>query len=410
MSPDGPVKIASVSVLLQFSSRTQWDLRPTKYAQALQKLRASHAPSFDLTASNPTTCGFHYDSAGILRELGRPECLEYSPDARGLWKARAAVAQYYAEVAGVAVPPENVFLTASTSEAYSYLFRLHCDPGLEVLIAQPSYPLFEFLADLDDVRLVSGPLFYDHGWHLDVAALEGRITPKTRAIVLVHPNNPTGHYTSPQEREAVERLCLEYGLALIVDEVFLEYAHDPLARAPGVPSFASGEHPVLTYVLSGLSKAACLPQMKAAWLAIFGPQALCRQAGARLEVVADTFLSMNAPVQHALPYMLAERSHVQRQVLARVRENLATLDRHLRTAPALSRLSVQAGWYAVLRVPAVRGGEELAVRLMQQHRVVVHPGQFYGFHGDGWIVVSLLPPSEEFAEGIARLVRCLSGE
>ncbi len=211
---------------LQFSERTNWNLQATRYADALQRLRTSTAPFFDLTASNPTACGFEYDSAGILRELGRPECLEYSPDPRGLPVTRRAVAQYYADIASVQFDAEQIFLTTSTSEAYSYLFRLHCDPGAEVLIAQPSYPLFEFLADLDDVRLVPYPLFYDHGWHLDVAALEARITPRTRALVVVHPNNPTGHFTSAQEREALERVCRQHDLALIVDEVFLDYEID----------------------------------------------------------------------------------------------------------------------------------------------------------------------------------------
>lgn len=394
-----------MNVPLQFSSRTQWDLQRTKYADALDELRSANTPFFDLTASNPTTCGFQYDSAGILRELGQPECLQYSPDPRGLQKARASVARYYEEVAAAQVAPQQIVLTTSTSEAYSYLFRLHCDPGAEVLIAQPSYPLFEFLANLDDIRLVTYPLFYDHGWHLDMAALEGRITSQTRAVVLVHPNNPTGHYTSAQEREAVERICLRHGLALIVDEVFLEYAHDNPAATAGIRSLACGEHPVLTYVLSGLSKVAGLPQMKVAWLTVFGPQPLQQEAMARLEIIADTFLSMNAPVQHALAYLLANRRGVQQQVLARVRENLGALDRLLAQSPLLSRLTVQGGWYAILRVPSLTGGEELSVRLMRQQRVVVHPGYFYGMAGDGWIVVSLLPPAEEFAEGARRLVR-----
>jgi aspartate/methionine/tyrosine aminotransferase len=256
----------------EFSLRTDWNLEKTAYAAALERIHADGKPFFDLTASNPTTCGFQYDRAGILRELSRPESLEYQADPRGLPVARTAVAEYYAEAASARVAAEQIFLTTSTSEAYSYLFRLHCDPGAEILIAQPSYPLFEFLADLDDVRLVSYPLFYDHGWHLDVAALTARITPRTRAIVVVHPNNPTGHFTSLAERQSLERICQQHGLVLIVDEVFLDYALDPtethrLSRA----SFAAGEHPILTYVLSGLSKVAGLPQMKAAWIAAFGP-------------------------------------------------------------------------------------------------------------------------------------------
>jgi aspartate/methionine/tyrosine aminotransferase len=394
--------------MLKFSRRTDWDLEKTAYAAALERLHASGGPVFDLTASNPTACGFQYDRAGILRDLARPECLEYGPNPRGLPVARAAVAEYYAEAASAHVSPEQIFLTASTSEAYSYLFRLHCDPGAEILIAQPSYPLFDFLADLDDVRLAPYPLFYDHGWHLDLAALTARITPQTRAVIVVHPNNPTGHFTSPSERTSLERICQEHGLALIVDEVFLDYALDPPdTHTSRHASFSSGEHPVLTYVLSGLSKVAGLPQMKAAWIAVFGPGPLLEAATARLEVIADTFLSMNAPVQHAMPYLLRDRQNIQQQVLLRMRENLTTLDRQLACSPAVSRLQVQGGWYAVLRVPALISGDALAIRLMEQERVVAHPGYFYGFDGDGWIVLSLLPPTDEFAEGIARLIRSI---
>ena len=389
---------------MQFSARTGWDLKPTQYAAALEKLRAGDEPFFDLTASNPTICGFDYDSAGILREFSAPESMQYEPDPRGLPIARRAVAQYYAGAAQAEVPLDQIFLTTSTSEAYSYLFRLHCDPGAEILIAQPSYPLFEFLADLDDVRLVPYPLFYDHGWHLDLAALAARITPRTRAIVVVHPNNPTGHFTSAQEREALEQICLRQGLALIVDEVFLDYAFELGAPA----SFAAGAHPVLTYVLSGLSKVAGLPQMKVAWIAAFGPIDALEQATSRLEVIADTFLSMNAPVQHAIPYLIANKRGIQRQILSRVRENLAALDCLLQHASVISRLEVQGGWYAVLRVPALISGEALAIRLLEQQRVIVHPGYFYGFDGDGWIVLSLLPRAEEFAEGIQRLIRYLA--
>jgi aspartate/methionine/tyrosine aminotransferase len=394
-------------MMQEFSRRTHWSLEKTAYAAALERLHADENPIFDLTASNPTTCGFQCDRAGILSELSRPECLEYEPNPRGLLVARAAVVDYYARAAATQISADQVFLTTSTSEAYSYLFRLHCDPGAEILIAQPSYPLFEFLADLDDVRLVTYPLFYDHGWHLDVAALTARITSQTRAVVVVHPNNPTGHFTSPAERQLLQRICEEHGLVLIVDEVFLDYALDPMGSGENAShaSFSSGEHPVLTYVLSGLSKVAGLPQMKAAWIAAFGPEQLLEAATARLEVIADTFLSMNAPVQHAMPYLLANRSNVQQQILWRVGENLAVLDRQLARSPAVSRLEVQGGWYAILRVPALMSGDALAIRFMEQERLVVHPGYFYGFEGDGWIVLSLLPPLAEFSEGIERLLR-----
>src|SRR6185312_8917136 len=285
--------------MARFSVRTAWDLSETDLARAVKERRAAGLRLLDLTASNPTRCGFRYDESAILAALARPEALVYDPDPRGMRSAREAVCRYYA-AHGAAVAPESIFLTPSTSEAYSYLFRLLCDPGDEVLIAQPSYPLFDFLAQLDGVRLTPFPLFYDHGWHLDAGALRGAITPRTRAVAVVHPNNPTGHFTKAAERRELETVCAEHGLALIVDEVFLDYGLGEKAE----PSFACGPHPALTFVLSGLSKIAALPQMKAAWIAAFGPETPLREATARLEVIADTFLSMNAPVQCALPEWL----------------------------------------------------------------------------------------------------------
>lgn len=378
----------------RFSARTGWDLSETELSRAVRERRAAGLPIVDLTASNPTRCGFEYDEAGILAALARPEAMMYSPDPRGMMAAREAVCGYYRE-RRADVDPEQIFLTPSTSEAYSYLFRLLCDPGDEVLIAQPSYPLFDFLAQIESVRLTPFALFYDHGWHLDSEALRRQITPRTRAVAVVHPNNPTGHFTKTAERRELERICAEHGLALIVDEVFLDY---DLSGAPE-PSFACGEHKALTFVLSGLSKIAALPQMKAAWIAAFGPEPQLRQAMDRLEVIADTFLSMNAPVQCAMPTWLAERRGIQRQIRDRLRRNLKALDGEV-AGTAVSRLEVEAGWYAVLRVPAVERDEDLAVRLAREHGVEVHPGHFFGFADSGWLVVSLLVSDRDFHSGI----------
>ena len=311
--------------------------------------------------------------------------------------------QLLCRTCGAGIDPEHIFLTTSTSEAYSYLFRLLCDPGDEVLIAQPSYPLFDFLADLDDVRLVAYPLFYDFGWHLDPAALRERITPRTRAIALVHPNNPTGHYTKAAERAVLEEICAEHRLALIVDEVFLDY---PL-EAAAEPSFSAGEHPVLTFVLSGLSKVAGLPQMKAAWIACFGPDPALREALDRLEVIADTFLSMNAPIQCAMPDWLAGRGRIQEQIRARTGGNLGALDAAFPAGSQVGRLVAEAGWYAVLRIPAVVRDEETVLRLLREHGVAVHSGDFFGFGGSGWLVLSLLGKNQKFTNGINEIARYL---
>ena len=386
---------------MRWSSRTQWDMAETLWAQRLAQLRAAGAQLWDLTASNPTRCGFAYEDAFILAALENPAILHYEPEPRGLRPARDAISLYYRDH-GTTVDPDQIFLTTSTSEAYSFLFRLLCDPGEEVLIGQPGYPLFDFLARLDDVRLVAYELFYDHGWHLDLESLRRRITARTRAITLVHPNNPTGHFTTLSERVAIEELCREHGLALIVDEVFLDYAH---LGCEGVKSFATGSHPVPTFVLSGLSKVAALPQMKAAWIACFADT----EALQRLEIISDTFLSMSAPIQSALPVWLSLRAAIQAQIRLRLHANLATLDAILLRQTLVNRLAAEAGWYAVLRVPALQPEEQTALDLLEQDAVVVHPGVFFGFSGQGWLVVSLLASEEEFRRGVEAVVRHFSG-
>ncbi len=372
---------------MTFSNRTAWDLTESSLSRAI---RTATRPLLDLTLSNPTACGFTYD----LQPIPAPE--RYHPDPRGLPSARAAVSAYYAGH-GAQVLPEDLILTTSTSEAYSFLFRLLCDPGDEVLVAQPSYPLFDFLATLDDIRLQPYPLFYDFGWWIDLAELERRITPRTRAILVVHPNNPTGHATSPTERKALEAICTHHNLALIVDEVFLDFVLKPQAQP--VTSFATGEHPCLTFIVSGLSKIAALPQMKVGWLAAFGSELPRTEALARLEVIADTFLSMNAPAQHALPQWLAGREAVQRQILGRIRHNLETLAR----ATNLTHLPVQAGWSAVLQVPQSVASKNLPERLVHDAGLITHPASFYAMAGDHRLVVSLIVPAESFALGIQNL-------
>jgi alanine-synthesizing transaminase len=307
--------------------------------------------------------------------------------------AREAVVGYYRDHGG-AVDPDAVVLTTSTSEGYGYLFRLLCDAGDEVLVAQPSYPLFDFLADLEDVRLKNYPLFYDHGWWIDFVELEKRIGPRTKAIVVVHPNNPTGHATGAAERQRLEEICVRHGLALIVDEVFLDY---PLGEER-LTSFAVGPLPVLTFCLSGMSKIAGLPQMKVGWIVGLGPEDVRQQAMGRLEVIADTFLSMNAPVQGALPSWLARRKGIQGQILERVRGNLAAAQRS-----GVEVLRVEAGWSAILRLPQLGEGDA-AERLLRKVGVVVHPGLFYGIPEMGRVVVSLLGPQGLFGEGLERIL------
>jgi aspartate/methionine/tyrosine aminotransferase len=369
------------------------------FAAAVREARASGQRLIDLTVSNPTVCGFDYDADAILRPLADARALTYDPDPRGMRSAREAVVGYYrdhgASFGKTSVDPDAVVLTTSTSEGYGYLFRLLCDAGDEVLVAQPSYPLFDFLADLEDVRLRPYPLFYDHGWWIDFVELERRVGPRTKAIVVVHPNNPTGHETGVEDRKRLQEICVRHELALIVDEVFLDY---PLGEERLV-SFAVGPHPALTFCLSGMSKIAGLPQMKVSWIVGLGPEKILREAMGRLEVIADTFLSMNAPVQGALPVWLAGRTRIQGQILERVRGNLVAA-----RSSGVEVLRVEAGWSAILRLQQMAGEVDIAERLLREGGVVVHPGAFYGIPELGRVVVSLLVPGEEFKQGLERIV------
>jgi len=381
-----------------FADRTSWNLKANPLSEALAKHRAAGKQLLDLTVSNPTECGFEYDSRAILQALANPASLAYHPEPRGLLVARRAVAAYYA-ARNAKVRAESIILTTSTSEAYSFVFRMLCNPGDEILIPEPSYPLFAFLADIQDVKLARYPLVYDYGWQINFHALQQAITPRTRGVIVVHPNNPTGHFTKSHEREKLNEICCSRNLAIIADEVFLDFA------LQGQPPFSfAGNSKALTFTMSGLSKISGLPQMKAAWLVTSGPEELKSQALALLEIIADTYLSMNAPVQHAIPALLEQRQRFQTQLLARVRKNLEELDRQLATQKSCARLAVEAGWNAVLRVPATRSDEELAIELLMRKNVYVHPGHFYDFPSEGFLIVSLIAREEEFAEGTKLLL------
>jgi aspartate/methionine/tyrosine aminotransferase len=384
-----------------FSRRTQWKMTPNRLSTAIAEARASGREILDLTISNPTRAGMIYDGAAILDSLRTERALDYDPQPNGLLPAREAVASYYAE-RGEPVGQEHLFLTSGTSEGYSYLFRLLANPDDEVLIPAPSYPLFEFLADLDDVRLVPYPLIYDHGWQIDFHSLANAITPRSRAIVLLHPNNPTGSYVSAKERETLNKICSPHRLALIVDEVFLDYSHDGKPRS----TFALNQD-VLTFTLSGLSKISALPQMKLAWTAVSGPEKDRTEAQQRLEVIADSYLSVGAAVQWAAASLLVQRKGIQQQLIERISANLLELDRKLDSQSACTRLRVEGGWYAILRVPVTQSDEDLAVKLLEGHGVLVHPGHFYDFPSDGYVVLSLIGSTAEFREGTSRLLRFL---
>jgi len=363
-----------------FSSRLDWNFQTNR----LSALLKTKSLILDLTESNPTHAGLEYPRGEILDALADARQLSYDPEPRGLLSAREAVAAYYGDV-----PPTRILLTASTSEAYAYLFKLLCDPGDEILSPRPSYPLFEFLAGLESVRMVQYPLRYDGVWHIDFHALEQAITPRTRAIVVVNPNNPTGSFLKRGEWSRLQGL----GLPILSDEVFSDYAFSP--DDSRVQSLTNASE-VLTFSMSGLSKIAALPQMKLGWIVASGPG----HEGAldRLELIADTYLSVATPVQIALPRLLEASVRVRAQILERTRTNLALLRRL--TVP----LHVEGGWYATLQVPRTKSEEEWAITLLDRRDVLVQPGFYFDFESEAFLILSLLTPPDVFAEGLKRLL------
>lgn len=380
---------------VMFSSRTRWDRTSNRLAAAIDARRQRGAPLCDLTESNPTVAGLPYPD-DLLAPLASAAARVYAPDPRGLAVAREAVAADFAR-RGLAVDPERLLLTASTSEAYAYAFKVLCDPGDVVLVPRPSYPLFEFLATLESVRVERYTLAYDGEWHLDWAALEAALGPRTRALVLVNPNNPTGSFLKRDEAARLHALCARHGVALVSDEVFADFAWGPDPRR--VPSLAAdGE--ALAFSMGGLSKSCALPQLKLGWLAVSGPRELRDEALARLEIVADTYLSVATPVQHAAPALLARLPELQAPLMARLRGNLAHLRAALDARSPATLLGVEGGWYAVLRVPATSSEEQRVTRLVEQHGVVVHPGYFFDFPNEAFLVLSLLTRPDVFAAGL----------
>lgn len=389
-----------------FSSRTNWPLAPNRLSQLLRECRARGLPILDLTESNPTRCGFAFDVEEILAPLHNPRSLLYEPDPRGLRTAREAVALYYSE-RGVNLDPDQIFLTASTSEAYSYVFRLLANPGDKILAPQPSYPLFDFLGALNDVEVHPYPLVYDDGWQVDLETLARRWKSGVRGVLVVHPNNPTGSYIHKRELGGMIEICRDNGAAIIADEVFADYGFG--ANAERVVTHAQ-DLETLAFTLSGLSKISALPQMKLGWIVVSGPRELRTEAQARLEVIADTYLSVSAPVALAAPAWLAHRHTIQTQILERVQSNLRRLDELLAPGLPVTRLNVEGGWYAILRVPSTRSDEDWAAEFLTQEGVSVHPGHFYDFPSEGFLVLSLLPAREVFEEAMGRVIPRICAE
>ena len=378
---------------MHVSSRVPARFEANALTLALEELKARNAKLLDLTVSNPVMAGLQFPAEALQKALGGPGVASYFPDAMGSHATRKAIAAWH----GCDVQVEEVLLTASTSEAYSWLFKLLCDPGDEVLVPSPSYPLFEWLARLEGVSTRPVPAYFHERWILDLGALELAVHARTRAIIVVNPNNPTGHFLSRTEWQALTDLCARKGMALIVDEVFSDYALETVAdHLPTALEDPNPRCPV--FVLSGLSKIAALPQVKLGWIIARGAQA--RGLLNPLSFIADQYLSVSVSAQIAAPDILALAAGMQLRVRARLQANLATLDAVLKDHPHLSRLPVEGGWTVLLRRPAVDSDEACALRMLREAGVLVHPGHFFDLPGDGYLVLSLLTEKSVFRQGI----------
>jgi alanine-synthesizing transaminase len=382
-----------------FSDRVPSDLRQNRLADALADVKRKRQSILDLTASNPTRAGFSYPN-DLLAPLGDPRGLVYTPEPLGILEARRAVVADFAR-RGLTTTVNRVALTASTSEAYSLLFKLLCAPGDEVLIPHPSYPLFDHLTHLDAVRPVPYELEYQTTWSIDVKSIERAFSARTRAVLLVSPNNPTGQFVDSTELEAIAALCREHDAAIISDEVFADYG---LASSVATGGLLLGRTDVLGFTLGGLSKSVALPQAKLAWIVTSGGNDAVIRAQARLELACDTYLSVSTPVQLAAAELLQRGAAIRQQIQGRIRGNYHTLHARAAEVPSCEMLRADGGWYAVLRVPSIMSEEDLVLSLLTESSVLVHPGYFFDFPRESFLVVSLLPPAEQFAEGVSRIL------
>jgi aspartate/methionine/tyrosine aminotransferase len=394
---------------MTFSERTNWHRQQNKLTELLDSLRKRRKDVLDLTVSNSTECGFIYPEKEILSSFENHSSMMYDPNPRGLLSSRQSVSEYYKQK-HITVDPSNIFLTASTSEAYSTLFKLLCNAGEAVLVPKPSYPLFEYLAQINDVELQHYDLLYDGEWNVDIDSLKHCIIDGLKAIVIVNPHNPTGMFLKKDEYDAIKEFARQNNLAIIVDEVFIDYAfEDDASRISSTVS----ETEVLTFTLNGISKMIGLPQMKLGWLVVSGESLAVREATSRLEIICDTFLSVNTPVQVALPKLLTIGKNIQNQICNRIKSNYTTLYNLLTTHNSplntpCSPLSSNGGWYGIIRVPRTKSDEEWALQLLEKKGVYVYPGYFFDFVDEGYLVVSLLVENLIFQKAISEIVDYVS--
>ncbi len=378
-----------------FSSRSQWNIDLNRLSQLLRAKRLRGESIVDLTESNPTRCGFLYPADDILRAIADPSILAYHPEPFGMLNARRAVAEFYAR-SGTPIDPNRIILTASTSEAYTFLFKLLCNTGDTILAPQPSYPLFEFLGRLNDVELRYYRLNYDGEWRIDFESIRSNLSNNTRAVVVVHPNNPTGSYVKQDEFDALCRYAIERDCAIIADEVFEPFGLIPESRRANI---VSCEKDVLLFSLNGISKLLALPQLKVSWILACGGSPKIKDALGRLEIIADTYLSVNTPAQVALPELLQCAAAIGGQVRARVKANYELL-LALISGSSISAYFLEGGWYAVLRLPGTQSDEEWATNLLEQRNIVLYPGHFFSIEQESSLVLSLISPTDVLERGV----------
>lgn len=386
------------------SGRLNWRIEPSPFSRAVSALRAEAQPSLDLTSANPTAVELAYPSREIAAALNRVPDFRYEPHPQGLFSAREVIASRYAGK-GKPVSPSQLLITSSTSEAYSFLFKLLCNAGDEVLVPCPSYPLFEYLAALDTARVQPYWLSFDGGWFIDFDDLERRITPRTKAIVIVSPNNPTGNCLTAEDAERLSQIALRAQLPVICDEVFVDYPLHPSNARLSTPRF---DPQVLTFLLNGLSKSAGMPQMKLGWILVEGPARECAEAMQGLEWIADTYLSVSTPVQAALAGLICIGDRIRAQVHERLLANHAAVH-HLLAASPVQMLPVEGGWSAILQLPQTRSEEEWCLGLLRTHRVITQPGYLFDMPREPFLVVSLLTPPARLIDGINALLQIADG-
>jgi alanine-synthesizing transaminase len=391
---------------MHFSDRCDWNLHPNPLTLLQQKLADDGIGYLDLCETNPSAAGISIGHEGLADALAGHDLCAYLPQPRGLRETREAISDEYIRNTGAACPPDQVHLTPGTSEAYAWVFKLLTNPGDEILVPSPSYPLFDFLAGLELVRTQPYRFRYQppSGWRLDRDSLHAMLSPRTRAVVAVHPNNPTGAYVAEDDLRYLARFCAEHDLALLVDEVFFHYRLDDRLQPL---SSLNLRNDALIFTLDGISKSLALPQMKLGWIVTRGPDALVADALARLDIIADTYLPVGTPVQQALPRLLDHGAALRHRILARCARNCAALQAIADGSSSLSVLEPEGGWSVVLELHDAPDEEQVALRLLRDHQVLLHPGFFFDFPRGTHLVASLLTPEDRFAEGMTRVRNAL---